>query len=219
MWHALKAELAYSRPWLFGALGIAAGVMILITVVFLAADAGPDTHVASGLRGMFLLMAPIIVSYIVQGYRSEERRDRMLLAGPLTPTQIAGVMVLLPVVLFGIGILGATPAIGGESLITGRLAVESLNLVGSVGIQMFTYAMLALLIQEAVAAYRQQRRRATVACWAGIALAALLLAALYVVLARELLTWGQVVAGLLVVATAAGAAAVALYAGRNDFTR
>ncbi len=220
MWHALKAELTYSRPWLLGALGIAAGVMILLTFIFyFAGDDGPEGHTAAGLRAMFLVMAPLIVSYIVQGYRSEERRALLLLAGDLTPRQIAGTIVLLPVILFGIGLLGAGLVIGAEVLITGRLPVEALNLVGSVGGQMFTYGMLALLIQEAVAAYRQQRRRATAACWAGFALAALFLAALLVTQAQELLTWGHVFLGHLMVAVAAMAATVALYAGRTDFTR
>lgn len=219
MWHALKAELTYSRPWLLGALGIAAGVTILLTFVFLAIGDGPERHTVAGLRAMFLLMAPIIVSYIVQGLRAEERRALLLLAGDLTPRQIAGTIVLLPIILLGIGVLGAGLVLGADYLITGPFPVEALNLVGSVGSQMFTYGMLALLIQEAVAAYRQQRRRATAACWAGFALAALFLAALYVTLAQELLTWGHVFLGHLIVAVAAMAATVVLYAGRTDFTR
>ncbi len=220
MWHALKAELSYSRPWLLGGLGIAAGVVILITFIFLAIpDGGPDRHVVAGLRAMFLVMPPIIVSYIVQGCRSEERRARLLLAGTLTPRQIAGSMVLLPVLLFGIGILGAALVLGAEYLITGPLPAEALNLAGSVGFQMFTYGMLALLIQETVAAHRQQRRRAVAACWVGFVLAALFLGALHVTLARELLVWGHVFLGHLVVAVAAMAATVVLYAGRTDFTR
>ncbi len=220
MWHALKAELTYSRPWLLGALGIAAGVMILLTLIFLAVgDDGPERHTVTGLRAMFLVMAPIIVSYIVQGYRAEERRALLLLAGDLTPRQIAGATVLLPVLLLGIGVLGAGLVLCAEYLITGPLPAEALNLIGSVGGQMFTYGMLALLIQEAVAAYRQQRRRATAACWAGFALAVLFLGTLHVTLAQELLTWGHVFLGHLIVAVVAMAATVALYAGRTDFTR
>ena len=109
--------------------------------------------------------------------------------------------------------------LGAEYLINGPFPLEALNLVGSVGSQMFTYGALALLIQEAVAAHRQRRRRAVVVCWAGFAVAALFLATLYVILARELLTWNYVFLGHLAVAAAAMAATVVLYAGRTDFTR
>ena len=34
MWHALKAELAYFRPWLLGGLGLAAGVVVLVSLIF-----------------------------------------------------------------------------------------------------------------------------------------------------------------------------------------
>ncbi len=219
MWHALRAELAYSRPWLFGAMGIGIGVVILFTLIFLTSgDSGPGTHMLAGLRAMFLVMPPLIVSYIVQGYRLEERRTRLLLAGPLTPWQIAGSIVLLPIILFGVGTLGAALVLAAEYLIHGPFPAEALILVGSVGSQMFTYGILALMIQETVAAHRQRRRRAVVACWAGFVLAALFMAALYVVLSREILTWGQVVLGHLAVAVAAAAATVVLYAGRTDFT-
>ncbi len=219
MWHALRAELAYCRPWLFGGLGIAAGVIVLISVVFHFAGEGPAPHAAAGLRGMFLIMAPMIVAFIVQGYRTEERRARLLLAGPLTPRQLAAVMVLLPVVLFGIGVPGAALVIGAELLITGSLELETLNMVGFVGGQFFTYAQLAFLVQEAVAAHGQRRRRAAVAGWVGFVVAVLLLAPLYLVLAREIVTWAHLLLGHLVVALAAMAASVELYAGRTDFTR
>jgi len=84
VWHALRAELAYSRPFLLGGLGIAAGVVVILSVVFLAVgDDGPPSHSAAGIRGMFLIMAPMIVGFIAQTFRSEERRARLLLSGPL----------------------------------------------------------------------------------------------------------------------------------------
>ena len=220
MWHALRAELAYSRPWLLGGLGLAAGVVIIVSVVFLAVgDDGPPSHAAAGIRGMFLIMAPMVVGFIAQAYRSEERRARLLLAGPLTPRQIAGAAVLLPVILFGIGVLGAGLVIGAGSLVTGKLELETLNIVGFVGGQMFAYVQMGLLAQEATAARGQRRLRAAAAGWAGFVLAVLLLAALYLALAQEFLSWIHLILGHLIVAVAAMVASVALYAGRNDFTR
>lgn len=220
MWHALRAELAYFRPWLLGGLGLGAGVVVLVSVVFyVVGEHGPPSHAASGLRAMFLIMAPLIVAFIAQAYRSEERRARLLLAGPLTPRQIGGAAALLPVALFAIGILAAGLMLGLGYLVTGKLELEAVNLVGFVGGQMFAYAQMGLLAQEATAARGQRRLRAAVAGWAGFAAAVLLLAALYLALAREVLTWTHLIGGHLIVAAAAGVASVMLYAGRTDFTR
>lgn len=218
MWHALRAELAYSRPFLFGGLGIASGVALIISIVFYF-DNDPPNHVATGLRGMFLMMAPMIVGFIVQAYRNEERRTRLLLTGPLTPRQLAGTTVLLPTILFGIGVVAAGFVIGVDALITGRFTLESLNLVGFLGGQLFTYTQIGLLAQEATAAHRQQRKRAATAGWAGFVAAVLLLAAMYVVLAMQSLTWTHIILGHLFVSAAAMVATVALYSGRTDFTR
>ena len=66
MWHALRAELAYSRSWLFGGLGLAIGVVIIVSLVFFAVGGdGPPSHAAAGIRGMFMIMAPMIVGFIV----------------------------------------------------------------------------------------------------------------------------------------------------------
>ena len=78
---------------------------------------------------------------------------------------------------------------------------------------------MGLLAQEATAARGQGRLRAAVAGWAGFAAAVLLLAALYLALAQEFLTWTHLILGHLVVAVAAMAATVELYARRTDFTQ
>jgi len=45
MWHALRAELAYFRPWLLGGLGIAAGVSLMMLVIKFFVD---DAEVSLG---------------------------------------------------------------------------------------------------------------------------------------------------------------------------
>ena len=220
MWHTLRAELAYSRPYLLGGLGLAAGVVLIVSVVFqLVGEDGPPGPAAAGIRGMFLMMAPLVVGFIAQAYRSEERRARLLLAGPLTPRQIAAATVLLPVVLFGLGVLVAGLGMAAVALLSGKLELESLSLVGFVGGQLFAYVQIGILVQEATAAHRQRRSRAAAAVWAGFAAAVLLLAVLYLGLAQGFLGWGHLILGHLAVALAAMVASVTLYAGRTDFTR
>lgn len=222
MWHALRAELAYFRPWLLGGLGIAAGVVLMVSVIFYAVgDEGPPSHAAAGIRGMFVIMAPLIVGFIAQAYRSEEHRARLLLAGPLTPRQIAGAAALLPVVLLGVGVLAAGLLIGAESLLTGTFEIEALHIAGYVGGLIFMILMMGLLAQEATAAHRQRRSRAAAAGWASFALAVLLLGGLSAAAfaLQGPLTWPSLHLGNLIAASAAMAVGVALYAGRTDFTR
>ena len=222
MWHALRAELAYSRPWLIGGMGLAVGVVIIVSLVFYAVgDDGPPSHVAAGLRGMFLIMAPMIVGFIAQSYRSDERRARLLLAGPLTPRQIAAASVILPVILFAMGVVAAALVIGVDTLITGKLAFEALHIVGYVGGMMFMGMMIGLLAQEATAAHRQRRPRAAAAAWACFVVAMLFLAALIVavVFLQGPMSWPSLHLGNLIVAVVAMLATVALYGGRTDFTR
>lgn len=220
MWRALRADLAYFWPWLLGSLGIAAGVVVIISVVFWAVgNDGPPPHAAAGIRGMFLVMAPMVVGFVIQSLRTEERRARLLLAGPLTPRDIAGAMVLLPVGLLAVGVAAAALVMGAGALVTGRLDPESLNIAGFVGAQLFVYTQLGLLVQEAVAARSQRRGRATVAAWIGFAVAVVLLASLYLVQARQLATWNQIILGQLAVAALAMVGTLALYSGRTDFTR
>jgi hypothetical protein len=220
MWHALRAELVYSRPYLLGGWGIAVGVMAIISVVFFAVgDDGPPSSTVAGLRGMFVIMAPLIVSFIAQALRSEERRARLLLVGSLTPRQLAGAMVLLPAIMFGLGIVAAGLVMGAGALATGSFEPKSLNIATSVGGYLLVYAQIALLLQEANAARRQARQRAAVAGWAGVVIAALFLAVLYLAQARGLLTSAHLMVGHLLVVVAAMAATVQLYSGRRDFTR
>ena len=222
MWVALRAELAYSRPWLLGAFGIAVGVVVIVSVVFFAVgDDGPPSHAAAGIRLMFLVMAPLIAGFIIQTYRTEERRVRLLLAGPLTPGQLAGAMVLLPAVLLAMGILAAAGMLFVESLFSGRFELESLQMAGYVGGMIFMMLLMGLLAQEATAAHRQHRRRAAIAGWAGfvgavLALTVLSLAALYL---QGPMTWPSLHLGNFVVALLAAGATCALYTGRTDFTR
>lgn len=222
MWHALRAELTYFRPWLLGGLGLAAGVATLVSVIFrLVGEDGPPAQAAAGIRGMFVVMAPLVVGFIVQTYRFEERRARLLLAGSLNPRQMAGVMVLLPLCLLALAALAGALVMGTEALITGRLAVESLHIAGYVGGMLFMMLMLGLLIQEAVAAHRQRRQRAAVAGWAGLAGGVVLLAALSAAafLLQGPLTWISLHLGNLITAAAAMAATLSLYTRRTDFTQ
>jgi hypothetical protein len=218
MWHALRAELAYARPYLFGGLGIAAGIVVLVSVIWYAVG-GPPPHAAAAVRGLFPILASMVVCFIVQAYRNEERRARLLLAGPLTPRQLAGVTALLPVVLSAIGIAAAGLVLGLGAILSGRLELESLHIAGFVGGQMFAYPQLVPLVQESVAARGQGRPRAAAGGWAGFVLAILALAVPYAGLAAGVLTWGHLILGHLAVAVAALAASVVLYVGRTDFSR
>ena len=79
MFHALRAELAYFRPWILGGLGIALGVVIIMSVVFhFVGDDGPPRAIATGLCGFFPIIAGMVVGFIAQAYRTEERRARLL---------------------------------------------------------------------------------------------------------------------------------------------
>ena len=215
MWHALRTELAYFRPWLLGGLGIAAGVTILMSVVFqLVGDDGPPNVVAAGLLGFFPMVAGMVVGFIAQSYRSEERRARLLLSGPFTPRQLAGVMVLVPAILFGIGVLAAGLVIGAEALVTGNLELETLSWVSGVGGMLFAMGQMGSLAQESTAARRQRRLRAAVAGWAAFVLAILLLTVCQLNLGTMQGNLGELIVGVMVMVTSG-----ALYAGRTDFTR
>ncbi len=218
MWHALRAELAYARPYLFGGLGIAIGVVVLVSAVFTIAG-GPPPHVATAIYGLFLIIAPMVVCFIIQSFRNEERRTRLLLAGPLTPRQLAGVMVLLPIVLCAIGVAAAGLMLGLGAILSGRLEPKSLQMVGLAVGQIFLYPQLGLLVQESVAAHRQRRPRAAAGGWAGFVLAILAMTAPYAGLALEVLTRTHLILGQLAMVLAMMAVSVALFVGRTDFTR
>ena len=109
MWHALRAELVYFRPWLLGGLAIAAFVGIFLSVLVRLVDDADG--VPAFLPAMFPFIAGMVVAFIAQSYRIEERRARLLLAGPLTPRQLGVVMVLLPPCLVGLGAVGRAVAV------------------------------------------------------------------------------------------------------------
>lgn len=220
MWQALRAELAYSRPYLLGGLGLAAGVAIMVSVVFYAVgEEGPPPHAAAGIRGMFLIMAPMIVGFIMQSFRFEERRARLFLAGPLTPRQLAGAMVLLTVILFAIGIFAAGLMIGVDSLISGGFERESLQIVGYVGGLLFAMMQIGLLVQESIAARIQGRLSTSATGWAIFVLAVLFAAVLPMGAAWGYLDWFHLHLANLIAAGAAIVTTIVLYQGRTDFTR
>jgi hypothetical protein len=220
MRHALRAELAYVRPGLLGGLGIALGVVALVTAIF-AAFGGPPPFAAAAIRAMFPMMASMIVAFIAQAFRNEERRARLFLAGPVTPRQVAVVNVLVPLALGVCGAVAAGLVVSIDSAITGAFAFETLHIVGYVGGMLLLCTQIGLLMQEAIASAQQRRRGAAVAGWATLGLATLLLGALSIgaFAAQGPWTWPLLHAGNLVGALAATVAAVVLYAGRTDFTR
>ena len=212
MWHALRAELAYFRPWLLGGLGIAAGVgALLIGIIWLVPDAD---GIPGFLPEMFLIIAGMVVSFIAQSYRWEERRARLLLAGPRTPRQLAGVTVLLPVCLVGLAALAALLKFGLFALFTGKLELANLAFIGAFTGEFLAYAQMGPLAQEATAARRQQRGRAAILGWA-VFIGAVLVLAVSMLFRNSIQGYlGQLVA--VVTALAVGAW---LYEGRTDFTR
>ena len=183
------------------------------------ADDDPPEFVATGLRAMFLVMGPLIVRFIIQSYRTEERRARLLLAGPLTPRQLAWVMVLIPWVLGAAGILAAMIMIAADVLITRRFSAESLSMAGFVGGQMVTYAFFGLLAQEASAARQQRRRWHSRVAWSVFVAAMVVIALSYVMLAQQSFTWVHVGLAHVAVALVSMTACIVLYGNRTDFTR
>jgi hypothetical protein len=212
MWRALKAELVYSWPWMLGGLGIAPFVSILLSVLvrLLEEGEGPPIFVIA----IFPIIAGMVVAFIAQGYRVEERRARMLLAGPATPRQLALVTVLLPVCFVGMGVLATIPLMGLASLITGKFVQSDLPIVAGFAGQFWAYAQLGPLAQESTAARRQQRNRAAVSGWALFATTILVLATSQFFMHSMLGHLGVAIANI----TAIGAA-LSLYQGRTDFTR
>jgi hypothetical protein len=212
MWHALRAELIYFRVWLLGGLGIAAGVSVLMLVIKWFVD---DAEGIPGfLTSMFLFIAGMVVSFIVQSYRWEERRTRLLLAGTLTPRQLAGVMVILPVCFMSVGALAGVIMIGLTALITGNLDHTNLRMTAVFGLEFWAYAQMGPLVQEAAAARRQGRGRAAIVGWTVFAGAVLLLAVGMFFRHLILANLGQLMAIVMAMVVAA-----AIYQGRTDFTR
>jgi hypothetical protein len=212
MWRAIKAELVYFLPWLLGGLGIAAFVVVVLSVLvrFLEDGDGPPMFVVT----MFPFIAGMVVAFIAQSYRVEERRARMLLAGPLTPRQLAGVTVLLPVCFIAMGALAATPMIWLATLITGKFQPSDLRIAAGFAGQFWAYAQLGPLAQESTAARRQLRSGAAITGWGVFVLAILMLAASQFVMH---LIYGYL--GIAVAIITAMAAAAILFVGRTDYTR
>jgi len=219
MRHALRAELGYLRPWLLGGLGLSLAVATLVTFIF-ATFGGPPAFAAGAIRAMFPMMAPLIVAFIVQAFRNEERRGRLLLAGPVTPRQIAVVSVLIPLALGVCGAVVAGSVVAIESAITGMFAFETLHIVAYVGGMLVLSAQMGLLIGEAIVTTRQRRRGAAIAGWATLFVGALVLTlvTLAAVANQGPWTWPTLHAGNLVATVGAMVVTVLLYEGRTDFT-
>ena len=213
MWNALRAELVYFRPWMFGGLGIAAGVSGLIVAQTWFSRGGDD--IPTFLPGMFPMIAGMVVSFIALAVRSEERRARLLLATPLALRQLAGVMVLLPVCLVAGGVLGGVLLLGLTSLIAGQFELGNLTVLAGLAGWFLIYALMGPLVQEAVAARRQGRGRADLAGWAGVVAAILAMTSLYWLEGQPALNAGV----HLLVATLMVVPILVLYQGRTDFTR
>jgi hypothetical protein len=212
MWRALRTELHYFAPWLIGGLGIAAFVVVVLSVLmrFLAEGDGPPMFVAA----MMPIIAGMVVSFIAQSYRSEERRARLLFAGNLTPRHLALIAVALPLCFVGIGTIAAAPMIALAHLISGRLQPADLMVVALFAGQFLAYAQLGPLAQESTAARRQGRSSAAVTGWA------VFVAAILVLAASQIFQHSMVgfLAVTVAVVTAMGVAA-GLCLGRTDFTR
>jgi hypothetical protein len=220
VWQALRAELFYALPYLLAAFGTAAGAALVVSALSLVVGGNaPPRQVVAGLRAMFAFMAPMVVGFIVQATRVEERRTRLLLAGSSTPLGLGVVTVLLPAVLFGLGTLAAATVLGVELLVTGRLARVSVILPGFVGTMMFLVGLLVLLGSESATALTERRRQEAAAGWTAFAIAVALLTVLSTASFWRSPEWASLVAGALLVAIIAMAASVALFASRRDFTR
>jgi hypothetical protein len=212
MWHALRTEIDYFRPWLLGGLGIAAGIIVLLAVLirFFEDGDGPPGFVVT----IFPAIAGMVVSFIAQGTRSEERRARLLLAGSLRPRDLAWVTVLLPVCFMAIAALAGVPLVALAFVITSKFEPVALAMATGFGIQFLAYAQLGPLAQESTAARRQRRGRASLAGWLIFGLG---------VLALTVAQFGEFVGAARLSSTAVVVvsmiAAAILYQGRTDFTR
>ena len=86
MWRALKAELVYFRPWLLGGLAIAAGVVLLLSVLIrFAAD-------ADGPPGFVVAIFPVIAGMVDRSARAGSVAGNLLSkqAFEVTPPGSAG---------------------------------------------------------------------------------------------------------------------------------
>jgi hypothetical protein len=212
MWHALKAELAYFRIWLLGGIGIAIGITLLMHGIKWFLN---DTDSVPGfVTNMFLLIAGMVVAFVAQGYRAEEHRNHLLMAGPSTPRQLAWVLVLLPACFMALGFVLATIKIGIEAMLTRYFNPEEVFMTCTFAGQFWAAAQLGPLAQEATAARRERRNRAGAIGWAVFVGTILLLGVSWLFSGA---TFGFV--GPAIAVAVAMVAAVPLFAGRTDFTR
>lgn len=213
MWHALRAELAYARPWMLGALGIASAVCLFVSIVFVLGG-GPDQPIAAGLRGFFFVLSGMVVGYIVAGYRGEERRTRLLMAGPLSPKQLAWLNPTLTLLLFAIGVGAAGVLVAVEALIMQGLHAETWHFLNGQVATLLAVVQLGPLAHAAILARRERRQTSSVVGWSCFLV-------LVFVLALSQLRLGTAIssATLVAVALIAYFVSVALYMGRTDFTK
>ncbi len=216
MWATLRAELVYFRPVLLTAWAIAAGVSVLVNVLTLLGheQSHPGVTVSVGLPGILLVVAAMVVAFIAQGTRSEERRTRLLFTAHLTPPQIGAVLVLLPACLVALGVLFTGVLVGLSALWTGGLNPTPLAMVAGVAGQLLAIVQMGPLAQESTAALRQGRRTAAVLGWAVFVGAILLLAAVQVIGGAAFGLAAQIAVAVVAMATSAS-----LYAHRTDLTR
>jgi hypothetical protein len=201
------------RPWLLGALGIAVGVAILTNLLALLGGEGTPEFVGDGLPAMFMVIAPMVVGFIGQGFRSEERRPRLLLTGPLTPRQLGILMVLLPTCLMALGVSASAIVLGVAHAVLGQVTPTTLIIVGSVFAQMFAIVQLGPLAQESSAAFRQRRRLASTVGWCGFFMSILLLVGCYFISRYQGMIAQAAIAVIVMIMSAT------LFTGRTDFTK
>jgi hypothetical protein len=156
----------------------------------------------------------MVVSFIAQSYRAEEQRARLLLAGNLTPRQLAGIAVALPLCCVGLATLVAVPMIWIAALTSGSLEPANLMVVAGFTGQFLAYAQLGPVVQESVAARRQGRRGEALAGWT-VFIAAILVLAVAQLFQHRVVAFAGVATAVL----AAMWIAAALYQRRTDFTR
>jgi hypothetical protein len=212
MWHALRTEIAYFRPWLLGGLGIATFIVVLLSVLIRAFEegGGPPAFLVT----MFPVIAGMVVSFVAQGTRAEERRARLLLAGSLTPRDLAWVTALLPICFVSLCVVAGIPLLAVASLITSKFETSSLTMSAGFAAQFLAYAQMGPLAQESTAARRQRRTRAAATGWLIFSAAILVLATAQFFNHRF-----EAQIGVGVVVVVAMIVAAVLYQGRTDFTR
>jgi hypothetical protein len=166
------------------------------------------------VAAMMPIIAGMVVSFIAQSYRVEERRARLLLAGDLTPRQLAAIAVALPLCFVGLATLAAIPMIWLAELIGGSLEPANLMVVAGFAGQFLAFAQLGPVAQESTAARRQGRRGAAFAGWT-VFIAAILVLAVAQVFQHSIVAF----AGVAMAVVAAMWVAATLYQGRTDFTQ